>query len=250
MTVGEGSAGVAGPACSIVVCERPAVARGLCGTHYERWRSTGDAGNTPVRPVQSRDGQCSVEGCERPRKTAGLCGTHYWRLRTHGDPGPAEIKTYRAGPCSVPGCDRRTVGRGLCRMHYERQRKGREVGAATPQRRAAGQGSLVKGYHLVTVAPGRTAMAHRVRMEELLGRPLRRGETVHHVNGDRSDNTTSGALDERYRSGNLELWSSWQPAGQRVSDKVEYAAALLRLYAPHLLAEPLDERADPAQGVG
>lgn len=75
-------------------------------------------------------------------------------------------------------------------------------------------------------------------MEDLLGRPLARGETVHHVNGDRADNTTDGALDERYRSGDLELWSSWQPAGQRVSDKIEYAEALLRQYAPQLLASP------------
>lgn len=75
-------------------------------------------------------------------------------------------------------------------------------------------------------------------MEELLGRPLRPGETVHHVNGQRSDNSTTGPLDAGYRSGNLELWSTWQPAGQRVADKVSYARALLQLYAPELLAEP------------
>lgn len=184
----------------------------------------------------SRDGECAVEGCTRVRKTAGFCGAHYWRLRTHGDPGPAEVRSNRAGPCSVVDCTRLTVGRGLCRMHYERQRKGREVGSAAPRRRAAGQGSITNGYHVVTVSPGRSRLAHRISMERLLGRPLVKGETVHHVNGDRSDNTTNGPLDERYRSGNLELWSSWQPAGQRVSDKVDYAEQLLRRYAPHLLA--------------
>ena len=55
---------------------------------------------------------------------------------------------------------------------------------------------------------------------------------------DRLDNATAGPLDERYRSGNLELWSSWQPAGQRVADKVAYAQQLLQAYAPDLLAEP------------
>lgn len=222
--------------CSVAVCDRPAWARALCRAHYQRWRTTGDAGETPVRPVLSREGQCAVEGCDRARKTAGFCGAHYWRFRVHGDPGPPEVTTYRAGPCSVVDCDRRTVGRGLCRMHYERQRKGREVGSAAPQKRAAGEGSIAKGYLVVTVSPGRSRLAHRVRMESLLGRPLTKGETVHHVNGDRSDNTTDGSLDERYRSGNLELWSSWQPAGQRVSDKIEYAQDLLRRYAPHLLA--------------
>ncbi len=222
--------------CSVAVCDRPAWARGYCRAHYQRWRTTGDAGDTPVRPVQARDGQCAVEGCDRARKTAGFCGAHYWRVRAHGDPGPAAVSSHRAGSCSVGDCDRRAVGRGLCRMHYERQRKGREVGSAAPQRRAAGAGSIANGYLVVTVSPGRSRLAHRVLMEELLGRPLARGEAVHHVNGDRCDNTTDGSLDERYRSGNLELWSSWQPAGQRVSDKIEYAQDLLRRYAPHLLA--------------
>lgn len=72
-------------------------------------------------------------------------------------------------------------------------------------------------------------------MEELLGRELKRHETVHHVNGQRGDNRTEGPL-QNFRSGNLELWSSWQPAGQRVADKVEFAVAMLREYAPHLLA--------------
>jgi hypothetical protein len=121
-------------------------------------------------------------------------------------------------------------------MHYERQRKGREVGPAAPLRRAAGAGSINNGYHSITVSPGRSRLAHRVVMERLLGRSLTKGETVHHVNGDRSDNRTDGPLDGRYRSGNLELWSSWQPAGQRVADKVDYAVQLLRRYAPHLLA--------------
>lgn len=233
--------------CSVAVCDRPAWAKGFCRAHHQRWRTTGDAGETPVRPVQDRGGLCTLEGCDRVRKTAGLCSAHYWRLRVHGDPGSAEVKTYRAGTCSVAGCDRRTVGRGLCRMHYERQRKGREVGSAAPQRRAAGAGSIANGYLVVTVSPGRSRLAHRVLMETLLGRPLAKGETVHHVNGDRSDNRTDGSLDARYRSGNLELWSSWQPAGQRVSDKIQYAQDLLRRYAPQLLA-PNSETGDRRSG--
>ena len=73
-------------------------------------------------------------------------------------------------------------------------------------------------------------------MEGLLGRPLHKGETVHHRNGQRADNTTDGPLDKEFKSGNLELWSTSQPAGQRVADKVEWAQALLAEYRPDLLA--------------
>jgi hypothetical protein len=80
------------------------------------------------------------------------------------------------------------------------------------------------GYMRLTIN-GREVMEHRHVMEQMLGRPLLDTESVHHRNGVRHDN----------RPENLELWSRWQPKGQRVEDKVAWAKELLDLYEPEAL---------------
>ena len=114
--------------------------------------------------------------------------------------------------------------------------------AARPDKRGApvpigSRRQCDSGYIEVKVrnGPGAWVLEHRHLMEQILGRPLLAPETVHHRNGNRSDNTTNGPLVDFY-SGNLELWSTSQPKGQRVADKVEYAVELLKLYRPDLLA--------------
>ena len=63
-------------------------------------------------------------------------------------------------------------------------------------------------------------LEHRFIMGKHLNRKIRKDENIHHINGVKDDN----------RLENLELWSTSQPSGQRVRDKIKWAKEILKIY--------------------
>jgi HNH endonuclease len=155
---------------------------------------------------------CKEEGCNNQGFARGWCQKHYDMHRGLG--------TFGSKRCSVAGCEDYAHSKGMCRMHYMRLINDGEAGEAAPRKRADGEGCITdKGYKRITVN-GNLYFEHRYLMEQYLGRPLKEHENVHHKNGDRLDN----------RIENLELWSTLQPYGQRVEDKIEWAKKILEEY--------------------
>lgn len=189
--------------------------------------------NAPLRFKQI----CSMEGCSSSvfsNKELPFCAEHKHRIPTGSTkPRPAQVFD-----CKHEGCDRPHRALGYCDSHYNQFR---EFGFTRDLKLPTGKFTNAQGYVQVYV-DDRWQMEHRVVMAGILGRPLTKEENVHHINGVRDDN----------RPENLELWSSSQPSGQRVVDKVAWAKEILRRYENELpklrKANDVDGR-DARQGV-
>lgn len=207
--------------CIVGDCDRTAVARKMCGMHYKRWAKHGD----PAKGARRWQApMCVVENCGGKPIANSMCGLHYERLRRHGDPNYERQLMPKV--CIVVDCGRPSHTQGLCRPHSWKQRRyGDPLAGRTNAPRGSGYRHpdgyirLWKPDHPNASRSGQI-LEHTMVMSEMLGRPLLKGEQVHHRNGNRSDN----------RPENLELWVVSQPKGQRVEDLVEWARKILETY--------------------
>jgi hypothetical protein len=167
---------------------------------------------------------CNAPNCSQtPYNNSRFCGKHWYRIKKYGtfDLPPKRL-------CSIVGCHRRHKARALCELHLSRLERTGDTGTCDPRKRPDGTGTISKqGYHYIYKPEhpnahknGQLAVHHLV-MSQTLRRPLRKGENVHHKNGNRSDNCPA----------NLELWTKVQPAGQSVVDMVAFCREYLSKYS-------------------
>lgn len=112
--------------------------------------------------------------------------------------------------CEREGCDQpKEILEGYRLRFCARHSRGaaRQSRRDAERRRKGDRYLNENGYAMVLDGP-RYAPEHRLVMEKVLGRPLVKGETVHHRNGIRHDN----------RPENLELWVQAPRPGIRAAD--------------------------------
>lgn len=100
--------------------------------------------------------------------------------------------------CCIPGCAKsaKSGDHGMCGMHAQRVRRYGDPNYVTPetQRRASNRAAMLRRVDEVKPTTYRKLYGrheHRVVAEQMLGRPLKRNEIVHHIDGNKHNNDPS-----------------------------------------------------------
>jgi hypothetical protein len=126
--------------------------------------------------------KCQAEGCERISRyvSVHLCGKHEMRLHRYGDTSYVTSKDQFRKKCSDA-----QRSNAIAQPHVYRKLNGRHE--------------------------------HRVVAEQMLGRPLNRGEIVHHIDGNKHNNTPENlqvmTQSEHIRAHHAEMVKARKAAG-------------------------------------
>ncbi len=208
-------------------CERAPKARGYCHMHYRRLVKHGDL-NFDRAAMFARGFPDRKARTPRFDLTCECCGATFSTTRSLSSRG-GEIKrkfcsrecyaiakdpkpTFNCEQCGVLVARSKSANSA-----YNYKQKFCSKSCADAAQRT---GCVDKNGYVVTVIDGVAKMDHRRVVERSLGRELSAYETVHHINGIRTDN----------RLENLELFSTRHGKGQRVSDKIDFAKSILTEY--------------------
>lgn len=185
-----------------------------------------------VRKASLVSGQSKSCGCQRYKKLQSLVGKQFNQLTVVEQVSSDKEGRWWRCKCTCGG--ETIVSTGILRTGHQKacgclqSRRGESHHFWQGGRYLNSQGYVILTDHTHPNSdPQHRLFEHHKVMSEIIGRPVRtkEGESVHHKNGIKDDN----------RPENLELWTSFQPSGQRVIDLIDYCEKFLMKYAPEKL---------------
>lgn len=151
-------------------CDKASFARGMCKTHYSRWRIHGDCNKVEERRLPK---VCFVEGCGKKsdlrwQKLKPVCNAHWQCLYRYGTETPPPAAPLDPMPfCCVHKCKNEVRSRNnpYCEKHYGRVRRGVSLNDDEPPMHryisSAGYVILKKSNHPLAMKGG-NVFEHRL----------------------------------------------------------------------------------------